>query len=94
MRKRYSIVLATTLATAGCRTPSDSAMATNPTGQPTLQEVYSVLRGKRFVDLTHAFAPGIPMRTDWSRRWPDARRPCRTRMPEVWPTTRAGAWRC
>ena len=60
MRKRYSIVLATTLAAAGCRTPSASVTATNPTGQPTLQEVYSVLRGKRFVDLTHAFAPGIP----------------------------------
>jgi len=28
--------------------------------EPTLAEVYEVVRGKKFVDLTHAFAPGIP----------------------------------
>lgn len=31
-----------------------------PTAQPTLQQVYAVLKTKQFVDLTHAFAPGIP----------------------------------
>jgi kynurenine formamidase len=31
-----------------------------PQPQPTLQDVYRVLKGKRFVDLTHAFGPGIP----------------------------------
>jgi kynurenine formamidase len=28
--------------------------------QPTLAEIYATLHTKRFVDLTHAFAPGIP----------------------------------
>lgn len=28
--------------------------------QPTLAEVYQVIKSKQFIDLTHAFAPGIP----------------------------------
>jgi len=37
------------------------ALATAATGkEPTLAQAYAVLAGKRFVDLTHAFAPGIP----------------------------------
>src|SRR5437588_6809911 len=28
--------------------------------EPTLLEIHKILAGKRFVDLTHAFAPGIP----------------------------------
>src|SRR5687767_7542044 len=31
--------------------------------EPSLLEIQKVLAGKRFVDLTHSFAPGIP-------RWP------------------------
>ena len=31
-----------------------------PALQPTLQDLYAILKSKRFVDLTHAFAPGIP----------------------------------
>jgi kynurenine formamidase len=38
--------------------------------EPTLEEVYRVLHGKRFVDLTHAFAAGIP---HWPG-FPDERR--------------------
>jgi kynurenine formamidase len=31
-----------------------------PAKQPSLQEIYGILKTKRFVDLTHAFGPGIP----------------------------------
>jgi kynurenine formamidase len=33
------------------------AFAASP---PSLQEIYAILQGSRFVDLTHAFGPGIP----------------------------------
>jgi kynurenine formamidase len=39
------------------RTARADAPASAP---PTLAEIYAVLHSKRFVDLTHAFAPGIP----------------------------------
>ncbi len=38
--------------------------------QPSLLPLQQILAGKRFVDLTHAFAP-VALRTDWSKRWPD-----------------------
>src|ERR1700732_4818777 len=31
-----------------------------PTAEPTLLDIYRVLQTKQFVDLTHAFGPGIP----------------------------------
>ena len=34
--------------------------AASAAAEPTLEEVYAALAGKRFVDLTHDFAPGIP----------------------------------
>jgi kynurenine formamidase len=37
-----------------------SAGQPRPTGEPSLLEIYRILREKRFVDLTHAFGPGIP----------------------------------
>jgi kynurenine formamidase len=37
-----------------------SAGQPRPTGEPSLLDIYQVLKGKRFVDLTHAFDPGIP----------------------------------
>lgn len=49
MQKILLILLATAL--AGCA---------NSPPPPTLPEVYAVLKTKRFVDLTHAFQPGIP----------------------------------
>ncbi|HTX23992.1 MAG TPA: cyclase family protein [Steroidobacteraceae bacterium] len=39
------------------RTARADAPASAP---PTLTQIYAVLHSKRFVDLTHAFAPGIP----------------------------------
>ncbi len=42
-------------------------MASEP---PTLETVWKALRGKKFVDLTHAFAPGIP---HW-KNFPDEKR--------------------
>jgi kynurenine formamidase len=38
--------------------------------EPTLADAWKVIQGKRFVDLTHAFAPGIP---HW-KGFPDERR--------------------
>jgi kynurenine formamidase len=37
-----------------------SALAPANTKEPTLVNIHNVLKGKQFVDLTHAFAPGIP----------------------------------
>src|SRR3954465_13551967 len=34
--------------------------STGRAAEPTLLEIHKILAGKRFVDLTHAFAPGIP----------------------------------
>jgi kynurenine formamidase len=45
------LVLAAVL--AGCS-------STAPRRDPTLNEIHTVLKSKRLVDLTHAFAPGIP----------------------------------
>ena len=38
--------------------------------EPSLWEIQKILAGKRFVDLTHAFAPGIP---HW-KGFPDEKR--------------------
>lgn len=56
--------LITTLVAVGItgRTPA--------TKQPTLAEAYQTIKTKRFVDLTHAFAPGIP---HW-KGFPDEKR--------------------
>jgi len=37
--------------------------AAAPAAEPTLLDIQNILESKRFVDLTHAFEPGIP-------RWP------------------------
>src|SRR5262249_49987359 len=38
-------------------------VATAPAGEPSLWQIQKVLASKKYVDLTHEFAPGIP-------RWP------------------------
>jgi hypothetical protein len=38
--------------------------------QPTLAEAYQIIKSKQFVDLTHAFEPGIPR---W-KGFPDGKR--------------------
>ncbi len=48
-----TVLLALTWMSPGQRPPE-------PGKQPTLLEIQRLLRGKRFVDLTHAFHPGIP----------------------------------
>jgi len=54
MKKAKALILLglVVLATAGA-----------PAAEPTLLEIQKILAGKKFVDLTHAFGPGIP-------RWP------------------------
>ena len=47
-------ILAVALIAAG------AALAADHSSQPTLAQVYQTLSSKRFVDLTHAFGPGIP----------------------------------
>src|SRR3954463_6049887 len=37
-----------------------SAASLAQAAEPTLLEIHKILAGKRFVDLTHAFGPGIP----------------------------------
>ena len=49
---------------------SVSLVRAEPARQPTLAEIYAALKTKQFVDLTHAFAPGIP---HWPG-FPDERR--------------------
>ena len=54
MTKVYLILLGlVSLATAAARAAAE----------PTLLDIQKILESKRFVDLTHAFEPGIP-------RWP------------------------
>jgi len=43
-----------------CLGTSVSLACAEPARQPTLAEIYAALKTKQFVDLTHAFAPGIP----------------------------------
>lgn len=43
---------------------------TKDSQQPTLAEAYQVIKSKQFVDLTHAFEPGIP---HW-KGFPDEKR--------------------
>jgi kynurenine formamidase len=53
------IVLRLWLCAAACLFPGIGAAA----GEPSLLEIQKILAGKKLVDLTHAFEPGIP-------RWP------------------------
>ncbi len=55
-----SAALAAALLTAACIVLLSVRARTAPREAPTLGEVYATLHTKRFVDLTHAFAPGIP----------------------------------
>jgi hypothetical protein len=41
-------------------TIKDHDHATAPSKQPTLADALAVIKSKQFVDLTHAFEPGIP----------------------------------
>jgi kynurenine formamidase len=54
--KRSVCAVAATLVALG--TPVVTLAAAQ--GQPSLQQIYATLSKKRFVDLTHAFGPGIP----------------------------------
>jgi kynurenine formamidase len=45
---------------AGCYPPVPAAQPALTAQQPTLTQIYDVLKTKQFVDLTHTFAPGIP----------------------------------
>jgi len=49
--------------------------------EPTLAEAYRTLASKRFVDLTHAFAPGIPHWKGFGELpWRDATEPMSDRV--------------
>lgn len=52
--KQILVSLVAASATAACTGPAP------PQGEPTLMEMYEVIKTREFVDLTHAFAPGIP----------------------------------
>jgi len=56
------LALAAALAAGAALAPTPSTTAAHSASQapPSLTQIYSTLHGKRMVDLTHAFAPGIP----------------------------------
>jgi kynurenine formamidase len=67
MKAQWLLLLVLFLATGGAfragtffHQPETSVPAPASPKEPTLADIYSVLKGKQFVDLTHAFAPGIP----------------------------------